>query len=279
VRRPSAPGSGRGAGRQEGGPRDLRQAEVQHLHRRSLAVPSAQQDVAGLEVAVEDALLVGRVDGGGDGVEDRQRPLERQGARRPAELREGHAVQQLHHQVGGARSGVDPEVGDVHDVGMAEPPERLGLPLEAAHRERIAGLAGLQELEREDPLEPQMGGAIDDAGSPFPEAIVQTVLPVENGRKATDAERHEPGSVSSLLLCPKVENITGPGAIRPGGAALYAEELSAIFAKSRPRSAFSTARPTARSRASRSSARWTGKPRISSTASWRSDRSRPMAPR
>ena len=129
---------------------------------------------------MEDPLRVGRVDGVGEGVEDRQRPVEGEGTGRPAEFGERFPLQHFHDEVRRPRSGVDPGVGDVDDVGMAEPSQRLGLPLEAGHQERIEGGARLQELEREDLLEPEMGGAIDDADRSLAETAVQPVLPVED---------------------------------------------------------------------------------------------------
>jgi hypothetical protein len=177
------PAAGRGGGRGGG---DLRQTEIEHL---DLFVPSAQQDVSGLEVAMEDAPLVGGVDGGGDRGEDRQRPVEGQRAF-AAELGEGRSLQQLHHEVGSPRPGIDPGIGDVDDVGVPEPSERLGLPLEAAHREGIESRSRLQQLEREDLLQPEMSGAVDDAGRPFAEAVVQAVLPVENAGDDRGARSH-----------------------------------------------------------------------------------------
>src|SRR5436305_897933 len=73
---------------------------------------------------------------------------------------------------------------------MAEPSERLGFPLEAGYQERIESRARLQQLDREDLLEPEMGGAVNNAGGPFAEAILQTVLPVEDAGKGDDLWLH-----------------------------------------------------------------------------------------
>jgi hypothetical protein len=126
----------------------------------------------------------------------------------------GPAVQELHHEVGSSRSRIDPGVGDLHDVGVPEPAERLGLPLEAAHRERIESQIRPQELEREVLLEPEVGGAVDDARRPLAEAAVQPVLPVDNAGQDTDA-----GSNSHKSIVARAQKTLQPPApVAPGPA-------------------------------------------------------------
>jgi hypothetical protein len=87
----------------------LRQAEIQHLHRTI----RFELDVRGLQVTMDDALLVRGLERVGDLVGDRQRLVERHrtvvdavGERRP--------LDQLHHEIVGA------DVVDVADVRMIQ---------------------------------------------------------------------------------------------------------------------------------------------------------------
>ena len=86
-------------GRQRPGAHQLRQAEVEHLHR----AVGRDLDVRGLEIAVDDPLLVRRFERLGDLPRDRQRFVERN---RPARdpLGERLALDQLQHE----RAGVSP---------------------------------------------------------------------------------------------------------------------------------------------------------------------------
>ena len=88
-----------------------------------------EQDVARLEVAVDDAGLVGQLDGSGE----RRQQL----GREPAGLRgTGQAVVQaaaFEQLQGHVRQAVDfADVVNLKDVGVAEPGDRLGLYRETA---------------------------------------------------------------------------------------------------------------------------------------------------
>ena len=107
----------------------LGEAEVEHL---DLAV-RRQLDVRGLEVAVDDALLVGFLERLGDLPRDRERLVD---GDRPAlqPRREVLALDELHHQEVGPspvleRRGL--EAVEVRDVRVVERGEQLRLALEA----------------------------------------------------------------------------------------------------------------------------------------------------
>jgi hypothetical protein len=121
----------------------FRDSEVDDLRHR-LAVRVFDQDVAGLEVAVDDALLVRVLDRLADLHEQRQAraPVERVLV---AEARERSAVHVLHHEVrpalfGGAR------VQHARDARMAHERERLPLRLEA-RADLLAVQAELDHLQ------------------------------------------------------------------------------------------------------------------------------------
>ena len=84
--------------------RCLGDAEVDDLGHRK-GVVERDQHVGGLEVAVDDALLVGVLHGLADGDEQLQ-PLPRREPVLVAVLGDGHALDQLHDEVGPARFGL-----------------------------------------------------------------------------------------------------------------------------------------------------------------------------
>ena len=106
------------------GAQHLGDAKVGDLHPALLV----QQDVLRLDVAVDDALLVGELQRLADLRHDDQRLL---GASLPAlqQLPQGHAVHELHQQVGIAARLA--EVIDGDDVRMVEPGQRPRLAGEA----------------------------------------------------------------------------------------------------------------------------------------------------
>jgi hypothetical protein len=145
---------------------------------------------------VQDAGLVGVVQGGGDLGEDRQGLRRGQGACLAEVLGQGDGGEELHHQVGDRALGVEAEIGDPHDVWMVEPGEGPGLDLEALAGANIAGISGIalpggmEELDRHRPLEAQVVGSVDHAHAAFRQAAEQPILAVEKGRTDEDlAER------------------------------------------------------------------------------------------
>jgi hypothetical protein len=104
----------------------LGQPEIEHLDELAVCPAGAEEDVLGFEVAVDDPLLVRRIQRVGDLRADRHRlsqwnsffPLEAVGQRL--------ALQVLHHEVELALRRVA-EVRDVHDVLVPDLIDRLGL--------------------------------------------------------------------------------------------------------------------------------------------------------
>ncbi len=119
----------------------LGEAEVQHLGRSA----GREHDVAGLEIAMHDAALVGRLDRGRDLAGERQRLALREGAaREPGGKR--LAAHQLEHEVGRPVHLFEPV--DRADVGVVERRERLRLASEAGQALRVGGELARQQLDR-----------------------------------------------------------------------------------------------------------------------------------
>ena len=119
----------------------LGEPEVEHLH----GAVGAHLDVGGLQVAVDDAVLVRGLERLGNLTRDRQRVLERQ---RP--LRDAGAqivtLDEFHDQRGGVPGLL--EAVDLRDVRMVERGERPRLALEARQPLGIVDHRGGQRLQR-----------------------------------------------------------------------------------------------------------------------------------
>src|SRR5688572_4852040 len=108
----------------------LRQSEIEHLHH----AVRAQLDVGGLQVAVDDALLVGGPERLGDLPGIRQRVVHGNRALSDA-VGEGRSLYQLHHQRMAALSPL--EAVDVSDVRVIQRGEHLRFALKSREALRV----------------------------------------------------------------------------------------------------------------------------------------------
>ena len=144
----------RGAGRVAGAglADELRQPEIQHL---DLPLVGDHQ-VAGGDVAVDHAVLVGMLQAGGRLADVIARPAHRQRALAADHLGQVGAGDEFHHQemplAGGFR------VVDRHHVGMIEAGGGAGLAHEAIHGRGIGQQLGVDHLQRHGPLQDAMLG-------------------------------------------------------------------------------------------------------------------------
>ncbi len=134
-------------------------AEVHHLHGAGLA----DHDVRGLDVAVDDAVLVAEVQrlaGVGDDLDglpgwDRSVAVH--------DVAQRHAVDVLHHDVGqraGRRLGL-PGVVDRHDRGVVQCRGVLRLASEAQVEAGVAGEVGAQHLDGDVAVQADVAGEVD----------------------------------------------------------------------------------------------------------------------
>jgi hypothetical protein len=109
--------------------RDLRDAEIENFRDHLAIGPAREEDVARLQVAVNDAPIVSRPERRGNRNEQaRDLALGELFAALEMEL-QIFPLQEFHHQVGCAL--VDPDVRDVHDVGVLDGGRRLTFVQEA----------------------------------------------------------------------------------------------------------------------------------------------------
>ena len=145
--------------------RDPEVDEVGELGPRPLRL--RQQDVRGLDVAVDQRGAVGGVERRRDLLDDRDRPLRVErpgGGDRAAEV---DALDEAHVQV---ELPVDlAVVVDRDDVGLVQPGGHLGLAPEARGEPLVAAVGDGEALERDRALLAQVGGPVHLAHGPAPD--------------------------------------------------------------------------------------------------------------
>ena len=150
-------------------------AEVGDLH-----LPGGgDEHVAGLHVAVDDAVAVGEAEGGGHVGADVGDPVGVERALGAEDLRQGAAVDVLHDdEVGAVRLA---PVVDADDVGVVEVGGGRGLAPEPLDERRVGGELREQHLHGDGPVEQLVAGEEHLGHAAAPEASVQLVATVEDG--------------------------------------------------------------------------------------------------
>ena len=172
----------------------LGDAEVEHLHEIWLAAALGQQDVLRLEVAVDDAEIVGLEEGTADLNEQLVHPLRRD---RPAlkGMCQIFAPDELHDDK--ERFVLElAEIVELDRIRVVEIDDRLTLAMEASDELRIVGQLRVQRLDRDLTRRGPhlLLGEVDLAHSAFAEELNDAVAPHDD---APD-ERIAPGA--RLLL-------------------------------------------------------------------------------
>ncbi len=154
--------------------RALREPEVREVHVLDVtrAVRADDQDVAGLDVAMDQASGVSGVQRPSDAIDHRQRVVERQ--RRlideSSEIRAGD-VPHRDEQV----AVVLARVVDGEDVRFVERGRELGFAHESVPEPLVVGELGGEHLEGDLPLESLVLGEVHDPHAPPPEGAIDAV--------------------------------------------------------------------------------------------------------
>ena len=158
------------------GLRELREAEVEHLDEVLGAASLQEKDVLGLEIAVDDAVLVGRV----EGVRDLR--ADHHGTRRIEvplafeAIGQRLALQVLHDEIELATRR-RAEVGDVDDVLVADLVDRLRFLHEARDDLGVARQLGVDRLERDLLANNRVLGEVHHAHAPLAQPGCEPVVP------------------------------------------------------------------------------------------------------
>ncbi len=162
----------------------LGEAEVQHLQ----PPVRGQHHVLGLQVAVEDALPVGRGHRVGHGDGEREEALHREAARRDR-LAERLALDELHRQEAEPVLLLEGAVeGD--DAGVAQRGDRLRLALEALDLLGVRRHLGRQHLEGHAAVEPGVERQVDVAHAPRADRLEDAVRAESPAHEAAVGLRH-----------------------------------------------------------------------------------------
>jgi hypothetical protein len=162
---------------------EARQAEVQQLDDGPSTVRAArEEDVGGLQVAVDDALAVRERQRVADRFRDASQPghVHRTAglAGSGGHVRQARALEQLHDEV---RPDVRllAEVGHLDDVRVAQAAGRAGLALEAAGDGRVAHQGRPQHLDGEGRRQPLVLRTVDGAEAATADGLQQPVASTE----------------------------------------------------------------------------------------------------
>ena len=136
---------------------------------------AGEEDVGGLDVAVDDAGLVGVGQPVQHRHHDRHLALQGEGRGGAHGVEQVVALEELHRDVGRA-VGVVAEVEDGHHVGVHHARDRARLALEAVLLLGVARDLGQHDLERDVALEERVVGVVDDAHGARAEAAQDVVL-------------------------------------------------------------------------------------------------------
>jgi hypothetical protein len=188
----------------------LGDAEVDDLGHVSARPVGHDEDVRGLDVAMDDALRMR----GRERARDRQEHLDRLLRRHPAPplqpAGERHALEELHHQERLAGFGLS-EIEHAHDRRMAEPRRRARLPEQALGGVDIEALL-VEHLDRHIDVEPQAARPPHRPHAPDAQPANDLVLagedvargalllrqPAHEGRTTARARIASPGERSAL---------------------------------------------------------------------------------
>ena len=135
----------------------LADAEVEELHERRLSLGVDQEDVPGLQIAVDDSNPMRRRKPGGNLPADGNRLIERQGRLTPEAGVEVFAAQQLEDEIGFATLG-NVEVEHGHHVRVLDPADDLRFLLEARDHLGARGVGCSDDLHGDATVQPQMLG-------------------------------------------------------------------------------------------------------------------------
>ncbi len=158
------------------------------------AVVGVEEDVGGLQIAVDDPAHVGGGEGGGDPPGDNHRPS--RGQRPLGQHRlQGRGLHQLHDEVGAA-GGEAAEVGDVDDPGMIGEAGRASFADELRGEARVGCELPVEDLDGHVPARLVMSRVVDDTHA-APSQLAEDGVPAHLAQRLGGV----PDGVSRFEVC------------------------------------------------------------------------------
>ena len=167
-------GEARGLGRHVAG-----DAEVEHLHEVRLAVARDQEDVLGLEIAVNDAAPVRGPERATDLDRDAHHPRRVELSLVGQDVREVHALEVLHDEVRASVLG-RAEVGHVDDVGVPDARGGAGLASKPLHELLVSGVLTPEDLHRDALSDLDVLGPVHGAHAAGADAVADPVAVLDD---------------------------------------------------------------------------------------------------
>ena len=148
-----------------------------------------EQDVLGLDVAMDHALPVCVVERIGHFARETKRPRRREAALAVEEVAE-RAVAHAGHDIIKEAAGIAGVV-QRQQMGMLQPGHQPDLPQEPVGAE-LRGEGGLQHLERDDPVVAEVAGPVDHRHPAVPDLPLDRIAGFESGLEVVEQIEHGP---------------------------------------------------------------------------------------
>ena len=161
-----------------------------------------EEDVGGLDVPVDDPVIVGHLKGGRGLAADPEHPAEREPPV-PGDLRlQVGPVDELHDDVVRAGGRVDAAVVDRDDPRVVEAGGVARLALEAAHERGVGREGAPQDLDRDLPVEELVPGSMDDRHPTLADLLDQAIAVGDQGPRRDHDQIRGAGRVRASGLRP-----------------------------------------------------------------------------
>lgn len=154
---------------------DASDAEVEDLEGASVVGAFDQDEVFGFEIAVNDALAVGKIEGTEKLLEDLDQDVAGWDTKALDMPLKGFAFEPLHDQER-AETGHMTEVDDLNDIFVAESSKKAGFAFESLDHEGVSGKVRMEDLDGKRDGEVDMFGAVDGAKASATDLVFEAIL-------------------------------------------------------------------------------------------------------
>jgi len=175
------------------GRRMSQRSEIEDDREVRIVVALDQEDIVGLEIAVDDPLLMRFVNSRANLFENIHDPLERQTSFFDQDIAERATVEVLHHQIGQAiAAGLSKtKISDVDNIWMAQASGCARFAFETFDELVVAHEVRSNQLESDKAFRAQVCGQIDGAHATLSEQSLEVVFAFKDYTDVTFQASHE----------------------------------------------------------------------------------------